>query len=167
MSLGFVGSPAALAQTTEAQPVIATFSQYLRATGHNLSAEEAVFLDADERIQAPFTLTMTNIQLLSRVDPAQRNDRWRQALVDELTRLLSLDPSASPPAPASLERVRELGIAQRTHVWRAARQWLDALQADDPEWLLRGDEEYRAALRDMSRWREELLARYPPPQVQP
>jgi hypothetical protein len=166
-SLLFLGSPAARAQTADAPPAITSLSQLLRAVGYDLSAAETAFFDADEQVQAAFAQSLAYVELLSAVDPAQRNDEWRQELVATLTRIVSLDPTASPQAPAHLERLRELAIAQRTHFWRAARQWLDAVQADDPDWVQRGVDEYRAGLQQMANWHQELLARYPPPQGQP
>ncbi|HZU05817.1 MAG TPA: hypothetical protein VFB73_07585 [Chloroflexota bacterium] len=167
--LGAVGLLVVSAVTAGAQaesptPTITSFSQYLRAIGHNLSPDEAAFFDADEPIQAAFTQPLVHLDLLVQVSPEQRNDQWRQAVLSELTRLVALDPSNAPPAPPRLQRLRELGIAQRTHVWRAARQWLEALEQDDPDWLERGGDEFRAARERMAEWQRELLSIYPYPQ---
>ena len=162
--LAGVGSAAA--QEAE-QPQITSFSQLLRTNGYTLSDAEAQYLDADEQFQLTYAQGLWNVHLLSLVDPAQRNDEWRQAIVGELNRLVAADPSAAPQAPASLQRHRELGMAQRSQVREAARQWLAAVQASDPEWLERGGDAYRAALQGLESWQQELLVRFPPPQAQP
>ena len=164
-ALVFPGEWAA-AQTPE-QPTYSSFSQYLRAHGYNVTDAEAEYLDRDEAVQAVYGQGLWNVHLLSMMDPAQRNDEWRQALVSELTRLIEAEPSATPPAPASLQRHRELGLAQRTQAREAARQWLAGVQANDPEWLERGGDAWRAALQAMENWQQELLARFPPTQAQP
>jgi hypothetical protein len=161
-----VGGGAALAQETE-QPELTSFSQFLRANGYTVSDPEAQYLDADEQFQLTYAQGLWNVHLLSLVEPEQRNDEWRQTLVTELNRLLAADPSAAPQAPASLQRHRELGMAQRSQVREAARQWLAAVQAGDPEWLERGGDAYRAALQGLENWQQELLVRFPPPQAQP
>lgn len=165
-SMTLLGGGGVAAQTADA-PVIWTFSQYLRSNGYNISDAESQFLDADEQIQAVFTQTLVNVDLLSRAEAAMRNDDWRQALVGELRRLVNMDPNAAPVAPASLQRLRDLGVDQRLHMWRAARAWLDAVEAGDPEWLQRGSEEFRYGMAGMSSWQQELVSRYPPPQPEP
>ena len=156
--------PGVSAQSADSQVPIATFSQYLRTQRHRLSDAETAFFDADEAVQTVYAQALVNVDLLSRVDPERRNDEWRQALLGELGRILATDPASAPAAPPNLQRLRELGIAQRTNMWAAARRWLDALQAGDPEWLQRGGDEFRAALQGMSNWQQELVALYPPPQ---
>jgi len=165
-TLALVRGPDVAAQTAD-PPIITTFSQYLRANGYNVTDAESQFLDADEQIQAIYTQTLVNIDLLARVEAALRGDEWRQALAGELTRIVNMDPNGAPAAPPSLQRLRDLGIDQRTHMWRAARAWLDAVQAGDPEWLQRGGEEYRSGMAGMSSWQQELVSRYPPPQAEP
>ena len=98
------------------------------------------------------------------MDPSLRNDEWRQALEGELNRVIAMNPSEAPAAPPSLQRLRELGVEQRTFVWRAARQWLDGLQGGDAEWLQRGGDDFRAAMQGMANWQQELVSRFPPPQ---
>ena len=160
-------SPGPAAAQTPEQPAITSFSQYLRVQGYNVTDAEAQYLDQDEAVQAVYGQALWNVHLLSLVEPAQRNDEWRQALVAELNRLIEADPSVTPQAPASLQRHRELGIAHRSRMRDAARQWLAGVQASDPEWLERGGDAYRAALQAMESWQQELLARFPPPQAQP
>ena len=162
-SVSLLGSPAAIAQTVDPSTVT-SFSQYLRAIGHNITPAEATFLDADERIQASFTQALVNVDLLSRVDPSLRNDEWRQALEGELNRVIAMNPSDAPAALHSPKRLRELGVEQRTYVWRAARQWLDGLQGGDPEWLQRGVDDFRAAMQGMANWQQEIVSRFPPPE---
>jgi hypothetical protein len=128
----------AAAQETVQPPAASSFSQALRAQGHSLSDAEAAFLDADERLQATYIQALINIDLLSRVDAERRNDDWRQALTSELQRILGQDPSASPSPPSSLEQFRELAIAYRRDVHAAATKWMEAVGANDPEWLQRG-----------------------------
>jgi hypothetical protein len=174
MILSLIGVVAALfvvtapthAQTGET-PAITSFSQWLRANGFTLADQEAAFFDADEQVQAVYTISLTNVDLLSRADMNQRTDEWRQALIGELQRILATDPNGAPSAPPNLQPLRDLSVSQRTHMQRAARAWLDALQGGDPEWLARGGDEFRAGMQDLSNWQQELLARYPPPQAQP
>jgi hypothetical protein len=146
-----VGAVTASAQAESPTPTITSFSQYLRAIGHNLSPDEAAFFDADEPVQAAFTQPLVHLDLLVQVSPEQRNDQWRQAVLSELMRLVALDPSNAP----------------RTHVWRAARQWLEALEQGDPNWLERGGDEFRAARERMAEWQRELLTIYPYPPPSP
>jgi hypothetical protein len=142
-----------------------TFSQGLRAQGYNLSDAEVAFLDADEQIQAVYVQALIALDLLSQVDADRRNDDWRQAVVTELQRVLALDPAAAPAAPENLQHFRELAIAFRRDVNAAASKWLEALQANDPEWLQRGLADYSSARRRLSDMQQELYTLYPPPQT--
>lgn len=157
------GAPA-LAQTPVPAPAATTFSQALRAQGHNLSDAEVAFLDSDEQIQANYIQALVNIDLLSRVDAERRTDSWRQAVLSELNRILAQDPAAAPPAPPSLEQFRELAVAYRRDVFAAASKWLEAMQANDPEWLQRGTADYSSSLQRLSAMQQELANRYPAPQ---
>ena len=153
-------APAA-AQTPVPTPTTTTYSQMVRAQGHTLSDVEAAFLDADETVQSIYVLVLYNIDLLSQTPAEQRNDQWRQALLQELQRLQVLDPAASPAAPPSLERFREAAIAYRQQVREAANKWAAAVQTNDPEWLQRGIEDYRTSLQRLQAMHQELLNRFP------
>jgi hypothetical protein len=145
-------------------PAVMTFSQFLRSQGFSVTDEEVAFLDADEQSQASFAQALVNVQMLAAIDPAARPAGWRDALVGELNRLISLNPEQTPPAPTRLQRLRELGVAQRAHLVAAVRQWLRALEAGNEEWWLQGSTDMEAAREAMANWQQELLARYPPPQ---
>lgn len=156
---------AARAQTPVPAPMVMTFSQGLRAQGFNLSDAEVAFLDADEQVQAAYVQALIALDLLSQVEAERRNDEWRQAVVTELQRILALDPAAAPAAPENLRRFRELAIAFRRDVHAAASKWLEALQANDPEWLQRGLADYSSARRRLADMQQELFSLYPPPQT--
>jgi hypothetical protein len=143
-------------------PPTSGFSQYLRSQGFTLTDEEAAYFDADEKLQASFSQSLVNLELLVAMDPAQRPAGWRDAVVGELNRLLGLTPDQAPAAPPTLQRLRELGIAQRAHVLAAAREWLRALESGQSEWWLQGNDQMRAAREAMATWQQELLTRYPP-----
>lgn len=153
----------ALAQTPVPAPTAMTFSQALRSQGYSLSDAEVAFLDADEQIQAAYVQALISIDLLSQVDAERRNDDWRQAVQTELQRILAQDPAAAPSAPQSLQHFRELAIAFRRDVAAAATKWLEALQANDPEWLQRGLADYSSARRRLADMQQELYTLYPPP----
>jgi hypothetical protein len=154
-------SAATVAQET---PTVGTFSQFLRSQGFSLTDEEVAFLDADERSQASFAQALVNLQMLAAIDPAARPTGWRDALLGEMNRIISLNPEQTPPAPTRLQRLRELGVAQRAHVVAAVRQWLQAFEAGAEEWWLQGSTDMEAAREAMASWQQELIARFPPPQ---
>jgi hypothetical protein len=157
------GRPAAAQEATAP----ATFGEFLRAQGYDVTDAEIAYLNADEHVQVVYAEALLNVDALARVAPAEQSAEWRQALLGELTRLVEADPNATPPAPPSLARHRELGVTHRAQLQEAARQWLAGVQVDDPEWLQRGAEAFRAAMESLAGWQAELLARFPPPQGAP
>jgi len=148
-------------QVAEPQSQASSLSQFLQSQGHSLSPEETAFFDADEAIQNTYMQDIVAIALLARTDPDARTDDWRQSVGNALLLLINTDPAAAPPAPAGLQRLRDLAVSQRRHYQAAARLWLEAFQAGDPNWIDRGDEERQAGLRDLYSWQEELVTRYP------
>jgi hypothetical protein len=173
--LGLIGWPGgrpalAIAPSTQGQGADGTtlqslpISQSLQSQGHRLTPEEIAYLDADEAIQTLWVNAVGAIDLLSRTEPAARDQEWAQSMGNALGLLLSLDPAGAPAAPPSLQRLRELAVAQRTHYRAAATRWVEAMQSGDPDWPQRGMDEVRAGLQDLYRWQEELVTRYPRPQ---
>jgi hypothetical protein len=154
----------ALAQDASATAQPTSFSQFLRASGLDVSDAEMAYLDADERLEQAYLLALTNLQLLAATPAEQQNDQWRQSLTAELNRIIGMDPAGVPQAPPSLQRFRELGVEHRRHVQQAAQQWLSGVQAGDPQWNVRGADAERAAGESYTAWMQELAARFPPPQ---
>jgi len=162
------GAMRAFAQTADVPAAPTSFGQFLRASGLNVTDAEITYLDADERLEQAYLLALTNLQLLAATPSEQQNDQWRQSLTAELNRIIGMDPSGVPPAPASLQRFRDLGVEHRQHVQRAAQQWLAGVQANDSQWNARGGDEERAAGDAYAAWMQELAVRFPPPaQEQP
>jgi hypothetical protein len=143
------------------QPQATTISQYVRDQGHTLTADEAAFFDADEVIQAVYTQALVNIELLARAETVPQTEEWAQSVARNLELLMALDPTAAPPAPPSLQRLRELAVEQRQHYRAAATQWWQAFQADARDWRERGMAEQGAGLQVLYAWQAEFAARYP------
>jgi hypothetical protein len=156
-----VGAQAAGGATDAAQPQATTISQYVRDQGHTLTPEETAYFDADEAIQTIYTQALVNIELLARAEPVPQTSEWAQSVARNLEVLIAIDPTAAPPAPASLQRFRDLVIEQRTHYRAAARQWWQAFQADEPDWRQRGLAEQGAGLQVLYTWQAEFATRYP------
>lgn len=154
----------ALAQNADATAAPTSFGQFLRASGLSVSDAEMAYLDADERLEQAYLLALTNLQLLAATPGEQQTDQWRQSLTSELNRIVGMDPSGVPQAPASLQRFRDLGVEHRRYVQQAARQWLEGVQGGDPQWNVRGADAERAAGESYTAWMQELSARFPPPQ---
>jgi len=143
-------------------------SQIIRQAGYTLSDAEAAYLDAEQRVQGQYLTPLFQVVTLAGTEGIP-SDATRANILTELQKVTSLDPNAAPEAPASLQRLRELAIEQRGAIRAVAQQWLNALQAGDPDWRTRGASDFMAAQQSLSDWQQELASRYPPPEppVQP
>jgi len=155
------GAQAAGGTTAQAQPQATSISQYVRDQGYALTPEEIAFFDADEAIQSIYTQALVNIELLARAEPVPQTGEWAHSVARNLELLMAIDPTAAPPAPASLQRFRDLVVEQRTHYRAAATQWWQAFQADAPDWRQRGLAEQGAGLEVLYTWQAEFARRYP------
>jgi len=155
------GAQAAGGTTNPAPPQVTSISQYVRDQGYTLTPEEIAFFDADEAIQNIYTQALVNIELLARAEPVPQTEQWAQSVARNLEVLIAIDPNAAPPAPASLQRFRDLVVEQRQHYRVAANQWWEAFQADAPDWRQRGLAEEGAGLQVLYTWQAEFANRYP------
>jgi hypothetical protein len=126
----------------------------IRNAGYTLSAEEAAYLDADEEATDQFVRAMLTTELHA---PTINEDYSRQVVLSELRRVAALDPNAvTVAAPATLAELNRLAVARRTAIRQTAQAWLDALAANDPNWVNRGSEAYGAARQAESSWYETM-----------
>jgi hypothetical protein len=138
-------------------------SQVIRQAGHSLTEAEAAYLDAEQQLQIAWVTPLWQIVTLAGPEGGLPDASTQAAIRAELEKLLTLDPTAGPPAPPQYQRLRELAVAQRQALQRAAQAWLAALQAGDPDWRQRGADDAQAAQRALEEWAAEMVARYPPP----
>jgi hypothetical protein len=147
-------APSAAAQGSEdsVPPVTnpVTVSAMIRNAGYSVSAEEAAYLDADEQLTDQFVRAMLTAELHA----ATINDDYsRQLVLAELRRVVALDPAAgTPPAPPTLAELNRVSLARRTAIRQTARQWIEGLNANDPNWGARGSDAYGAARVAESDW---------------
>jgi hypothetical protein len=142
-------------------------SQLIRQAGYTLTDAEAAYLDADQPIGQQYSTALLQVMALGGPNAGLPDSTLQPAVEAVLQRLAALDPSATPDAPDSLQRVRTLAVEQRQATQRAATAWLAALQAGDPNWWQAGADDLAAANLALQNWQQELAARYPPPQGQP
>jgi hypothetical protein len=136
-----------------------SLSGRLLAQGHAVSPAEATYLDADEQVTEQYVRLLVVVQELSRALPTAEG--WRPTILAYLEALAQLDPAQAPvPPPAELRDVHAQAVAYRAHLGRAAAAWLAAIQADDPAWLLRGNDAYAAAERARLTWYQALWEHY-------
>jgi hypothetical protein len=158
---GALGALPAAAQEDEvpaAGPPL-SLSGRLLAQGHPVTPAEAVYLDADEQVTEQYVRLLVVVQELSRMLPT--TDGWRPAMLTNLQAMAALDPALAPvPPPEELDAVHAQAVAYRAHLGTAAAQWRDAIQADDPIWLLRGNDEFAAAERARLAWYQALYEHY-------
>ena len=81
------GQPAAAQEATAP----ATFGEFMRAQGYDVTDAEIAYLNADEHVQVVYAEALLNVDALARVAPAEQSAEWRQALLGELTRLAEAD----------------------------------------------------------------------------
>ena len=163
LSLVNVSIAVAGAQTQADAQTLGPISQLIRDAGHSLTDAEAAYLDADQQVGGQYVALLFQVVTLAGPDPGVPDAATQANVVAELQRLLALDPAASPQAPPSLQALRELVVEQRAGIRRAAARWLEALQAGDPDWRLRGNDELAAAQQSLVSWQQELASRYPLP----
>ena len=154
------------AQTPPGDPsqAMAAISQIIRQAGYTLTDAEAAYLDAEQQLQAQYLAPMLQVMTLAGGPEAGvPGDATQASIVAELQKVLALDPNAASEAPGALQRLRELAVLQRVGLRRVAQQWLEALQAGDPDWRTRGADDFMAAQQSLAEWQQELASRYPPP----
>jgi hypothetical protein len=136
-----------------------SLSGRLLAQGHAVTPAEALYLDADEQVTEQYVRLLVVVQELSRMLPT--TEGWRPALLANLRAMAALDPAQAPvPPPEGLSDVHAASVAYREHLGVAAAEWLAAVQAEDPTWLLRGNDEYAAAERARLVWYQALWEHY-------
>src|SRR5215210_7887028 len=119
------------AQTPPGDPsqAMVPISQIIRQAGYALSDAEAAYLDAEQQLQAQYLAPMLQVMALAGGPEAgMPGDATQAGIVAELQKVVALDPSAAPEAPATLQRLRELAVLQRVGLRRVAEQWLEGLQ---------------------------------------
>lgn len=158
-----LGAPAAGHAQQPDPSQFPTLSQVIRQAGHSLTDAEATYLDAEQQLQIAWVTPLWQIVTLAGPEGGLPDASTQAAIRAELEKLLAMDPTAGPAAPPQYQRLRELAVAQRQALQRAARAWLAALQAGDPDWRQRGADDAQAAQRALEEWAAEMVARYPPP----
>jgi hypothetical protein len=153
----------AQAPSGDLSQAIVPISQVIREAGYALSDAEAAYLDAEQQLQAQYVAPLLQVMVLAGPEPGVPDADTQASLVTELQKVTAFDPSASPSAPDSMQRLRELAVAQRAGLRSVAQQWLAALQAGDPEWRTQGASDFQAAQQSLADWQQELASRYPPP----
>ncbi|HLH23955.1 MAG TPA: hypothetical protein VK066_15635 [Chloroflexota bacterium] len=160
LAWGALGAPPAVGQddVPAAGPPL-SLSGRLRAQGHDVAPDEAVYLDADEEVTEQYVRLLVVVQDLSQMLPT--TEGWRPALIANLQAMAQLEPTLAPvPPPEGLRDVHAQSVAYREHLGKAADAWLAAVQADDPTWLLRGTDEYAAAEQARLAWYQALYEYY-------
>lgn len=159
------GAPARAQDVAPAVTILIPLSERLRAQGHAPDAAEAAYLDADERVTEAFLQPL--LVVLAFADQPQRRDDWRPTATEYLRYLARQEPTTTPVIPpATLLPLHEQAVTYRRHLRAAAVAWLAAIEANEPEWLPAGSEEYAAAERARLGWYRALWERYvggPPP----
>jgi hypothetical protein len=153
LTLAGGASTAAAQQGEDAVPPATaptSMSAMIRNAGYPISAEEAAYLDADEEATDQFVRAMLTAELQA---PTINDEFSRQTVLAELQRVAALDPGAvSMPAPAALAELNRLAVTRRTAMRQTAQQWLEGLNANDPNWVARGSEAYGAARLAENDW---------------
>ncbi len=136
-----------------------SLSARLRAQGHPVAPAEAAYLDADEQVTEQYVRLLVVVQELAALPPT--TPEWRRAMVLYLEAMANLDPAAAPvPPPDGLLAVHTHAVAYREGLGTAARQWLAAIRAEDPAWLLQGADAYGAAEQARLAWQKALWEYY-------
>ena len=152
--------PLAAQQEEEAVPPATApqpLSAQIRAAGFNLTDEEAAYLDADAQFTDQFVAPMMTVELHA---PYAADDFSRQVIISQLQQVARLDPTAATARPpASLAELDRLQVARRTAIRQAAQQWLNALQANDANWVMAGSDAYGAARQGEADWYAALRQR--------
>jgi hypothetical protein len=147
------GSDEAVPPATAPQPL----SAQIRAAGYNVTDEEAAYLDADAQFTDQFVAPMLTVELHA---PYASDEFSRQVILNQLQQVANLDPNGnSVQPPASLAELQRIQAARRAAIRQAAQQWLAALQANDPNWVMAGAEAYGAARQGEADWYAALRQR--------
>jgi hypothetical protein len=129
----------------------------LRAAGFTISGDEAAYLDADEQLTDQFVAPMLTVELHA---PYVNDEFSRQVVLVQLRQVAALDPNgANLQAPPTLAELQRIAVARRTALRQAAQQWLAALQANDPNWVMAGADAYGAARQGEVDWYAALRQR--------
>ena len=156
---GALPAPTAAQEEVPAAGPPLAISQRLRAQGHTVTADEAAYLDADEQVTDEYVRLLGYVQLVMS-SPANAAD-WRDDMVAFLEPMALLVPDRTPvPPPDTLAAVHAAAVGYHTHLGAAALQWLRAVEANDPQWVQAGLEEYGAAERARLAWQKALYERY-------
>ena len=136
-----------------------SLSGRLRAQGHAVTPDEAVYLDTDEQVTEQYVRLLVVVQELSGMRTSDPD--WRPAMVAYLRAMADLDPAQAPVAPPEgLRAVHAQAVAYREQLGEAARQWLFAVQGADPAWLAHGNAAYGAAESARLGWQRALWEYY-------
>ena len=142
-----------------------TVSQMIMNAGYTLTPDEIVYLDADEQYMERYVTAILAVDMQAAF---VNEPSIRQVVTDQLRQVVALDPSGGPRPPASMQALHQVGQARRSAIQRAARGWLEGLEANDPYWVNRGAEAYGQARQGEADWysalRERLLAQANNPQ---
>jgi hypothetical protein len=143
----------AVPPATAPQPL----SVQIRAAGFTVTDQEAAYLDADAQFTDQFVAPMLTVELHA---PFVSDDFSHQVVLSQLQQVANLDPNGNtvqpPPSLAELERIQ---AARRASIRQAAQQWLAALQANDPNWVMAGSDAYGAARQGEADWYAALRQR--------
>jgi hypothetical protein len=147
------GSDEVVPPATAPQPL----SAQIRAAGFNVTDEEAAYLDADADYTDRFVAPMLTVELHA---PYVSDDFSRQVVLSQLQQVATLDPDGNTVRPpASLAELQRIQVARRASLRQAAQQWLGALQANDPNWVMAGADAYGAARQGEVDWYAALRQR--------
>ncbi len=153
LGLGTAGPLAAQQESEESVPPVMppqSISTMLRNAGYVLTAEEAAYLDADEQHTERFVTPLLNVELHA---PYINDEFSRQIVLHQLRAITTLDPAGTGVAPpASLAELDRVAVARRAALRQAAEQWLAGLEANDPNWVMRGAEAYGTAQQREADW---------------
>ncbi|HEY7067216.1 MAG TPA: hypothetical protein VII06_37485 [Chloroflexota bacterium] len=159
VALGGGAAPAAGQDEVPAAGPPQSLSARLISQGHDVTPDEAVYLDADEQVTEQYVRLLVVVEELARMNPTAPN--WRTAIVTYLQAMTDLDPAEAPvPPPDSLAEIHARSVAYRAELGTAAQAWLDGVEVDDPTWLLRGNDAYAAAERARLQWYQALYEYY-------
>jgi hypothetical protein len=152
-------APAAAQDEVPAAGPPLSLSGRLLAQGHRVTPAEAIYLDADEQVTEQYVRLLVVVQEISRAAPTAEG--WRPTILAYLDAMGQLDPAQAPvPPPEGLGAVHAHAVAHRAQLGTAAAEWRAAIQADDPTWLLRGNDAYAAAERARLAWHQALWEHY-------
>ncbi|HZS02976.1 MAG TPA: hypothetical protein VFE37_29975 [Chloroflexota bacterium] len=149
----FQGSDEQVPPATAPQPL----SAQIRAAGFNITDQEAAYLDADAQFTDQFVAPMMTVELHA---PYVSDEFSRQVILNQLQQVANLDPNGNTvPPPPSMTELERIQAARRAAIRQAAQQWLAALQANDPNWVMAGSDAYGTARQGEADWYAALRQR--------